>query len=74
MRPNDGNPCAACLKKGCGKQAQCKAYMEYFQNNRKKNAKHLEQAKLNDYVTKAVYIQKQGTNSTASRYRPKGRW
>ena len=74
MRPNDENPCAPCPDKGCGRQAQCPDYMAYYNRNRERDKKQLEQAMLNNYTTQAIYEAKKGNRSSINKYRPKERW
>lgn len=68
------NPCMKCPERGCGRQAECEQYLAFYQRNRERNAENLEQAKLYDYVTRAVSETRNSRHSSTGRYRPKGRW
>lgn len=71
---HDNNPCMGCPEAGCGKHAECEKYLEYYQKNRERYEYNRVRANLDDYTVKAIRRNKAGTRSTASRYRPKGRW
>lgn len=68
------NPCWDCPETGCGRHATCESYLAYYNRNRERYEQNRDRARIDDYTVKAIAKQKAGTHSTASRYRPKGRW
>lgn len=44
------NPCVGCEKRGCGNHANCKEYMDFYHDNRKRGEEHLKQVAVSEYV------------------------
>lgn len=62
-------PCNKCPKKGCGRQAACKDYMDFWQSNRRENDRRLKASKLNAYVAEAIRQVKDGRHGSWKAYR-----
>ena len=71
MKLNNDNPCIGCPNAGCGKQAHCSKYMQYFNNNAIQREKRLKTSTiLNDYTRDAVNKAKEGQKKSWKMYRP----
>lgn len=73
MRRND-SPCRNCPNQGCGKQGKCPEYMAYWNENRKRNEKHIAESVTEEYVQRRHERIHQGHMTLDSKkYRPKKR-
>ena len=62
-------PCNKCPKKGCGRQATCKDYMDFWHFNREKNKRQIAEARKNAYVVEAIQKCKEGRHGSWKAYR-----
>lgn len=72
MRRND-SPCRHCPDQGCGKQGECQKYMAYWEENRRRNEKHIAESVTDEYVMQRhIRIKKGKMALDSKKYRPKG--
>ena len=65
-------PCFKCPESGCGRQASCPKYMEYYRKCRELYKKRRQQTMLNMYTRDAIRRVTAGRLSTMDRYRQGG--
>lgn len=65
-------PCFKCEKSGCGQQATCPEYMEFWQKCWELYKKRRQQTMLNMYTKDAIAKVTAGRHSTMAKYRQGG--
>ena len=53
MNRNDC-PCRTCPEQGCGRHAECKQYMEYWEEKRARNKERLRKKVTDDYTVLSI--------------------